>query len=95
MGKVTVYGYECWLIITHVAICLVSVKSSNVTDSERSDFEFESKNSVGVVFVCLFGNPIPNVSNAHQYCGVYVHPPSNLHARTVLRVCTYMGQNEI
>ena len=39
------------LFITHAAIRLVSVKSSNMTDSERSDFEFESKNSVSVVWL--------------------------------------------
>ena len=46
-------GWIWVLSTTHAAIRLVSVKSSNVTNSERSDFEFESKNSVSVVFVCL------------------------------------------
>ena len=45
------YGFECSL--SHTRPFVLSVKSSNVTDSERSDFEFESKNSVSVVFVCL------------------------------------------
>lgn len=89
MGKVTVYGYECLLIITHVAICLVSVKSSNVTDSERSDFEFESKNSVGVVFVCLVTQFL--MFPMHISIAVYMFTPhpTYMHVRCYVCVLTW------